>query len=132
MEKQYTVDPNATSIQVVGKIDTTKINRLLGLNLPDVEVFMYPGAIKHVKKNHPGIFENFHQFIPDILSNPDYVGNNPKEPNSVELYKRVSMDLLLAVKLDPTGYLYLSSMYDLHNANHKIQKRLKSGRIVAF
>jgi hypothetical protein len=129
---KYTVDPGATTAQLVGKMDTATINSLLGISLPDVEVYMYPGVIKHIKRKHRGIFETFHHLIPDILLNPDYVGKNPKEPHSVELYKRLSPDLLLAIKLDPSGYLYLSSMYDLNNGETKINKRLASGRVVPY
>lgn len=66
-----------------------------------------------------------------MLKNSDYVGQNPKEPNSIELYKQIGY-VLIADKLDPSGYLYLSSMYELNNGEHKIKARLKSGRIVPF
>ncbi|MGZ4135584.1 MAG: PBECR3 domain-containing polyvalent protein, partial [Tumebacillaceae bacterium] len=129
--QKYTIDPHGTERQVVGFLNATVLNSLLGTNLPDAEVIMYPGFVKHVRKKHPGIFENHYDRIPDIIENPDFVGQNLKEPNSVELYKQVG-PLLLAIKLDPTGYLYLSSMYDLHNGQHKIQKRLQSGRIIPY
>ncbi|WEG15064.1 hypothetical protein PU629_00335 [Pullulanibacillus sp. KACC 23026] len=70
--------------------------------------------------------------MPNIISNPDYVGQNPKEPSSIELYKFLTDHLLVAIKLDPSGYLYLSSFYDLHNGSDKIKKRLRTGRIVPF
>lgn len=93
----------------------------------------FPGAIKHIKKRHPGIFEQYYELIPDIIESPDYVGQNPREPStSVELIKLVSEHLLLAVKLDPSGYLYVSTLYDLNNGMIKVQKRLKSGRLIPF
>ncbi|MDQ0160864.1 plasmid-related protein [Alkalibacillus salilacus] len=128
----YTIDPNSKETQVVGKIPQ-KILDHFSINCPNREVQMYPGAIKHlIKHDHFNIFMSHHRNIPNMIRNPDYVGQNPKEPNSVELYKQLSETLLVAIKLDPSGYLYLSSLYDLHNADHKIQKCLKSGRIIPF
>ncbi|GAA0472754.1 plasmid-related protein [Alkalibacillus silvisoli] len=128
----YTINPNSRETQVVGKIPQ-KILDYLSIKCPDKEIKMYPGVIKHLSRSgHYNIFMEHYQSIPDMISQPDYVGQNPKEPNSVELYKRLSDTLLVAIKLDPSGYLYLSSFYDLHNADHKIQKRLRSGRIIAF
>ena len=67
-----------------------------------------------------------------ILREPDNIGKNSTEPNSIELYKQLGDHLLLAIKLDPTGYLFVSSLYDLKNAPAKIQKRLASKRIVPY
>lgn len=128
---KYVIDPASTTRQVVGVLPASVINGLLGTTLPAVDVIMYSGFVKHVKRKHPGIFEQYSYLIPDIIESPDYVGQNPKEPGSVELYKAVG-SLLLAIKLDPSGYLYLSSFYELQNGTHKIQKRLKSGRIVPY
>lgn len=93
---------------------------------------MFPGAIKHIKKRHPGILESFGHLIPEIIEFPDYVGQSPRHPNSVELIKVVSEHLLLAIKLDPSGYLFVSSFYELNNGPYKIKKRLRSGRLVRF
>jgi len=81
----YTVNQNTNRRQIVGVLDVGTINALLGTNLPSTEVWMYSGFIKHVKKKHKGNFEAYHHLIPDIIANPDYVGQNPTEPDSVEL-----------------------------------------------
>lgn len=129
----YTVDPNATDRQIVGMLDIAKINSILGTSFTNSgEVWMYPGLKKHVMKEHAGIFEAYHQYLPSIIASPDYIGQNPSVPNSVELVKRISDTILLAIKLDPTGYLFVSSFYDLKNAQVKIQKRLNSGRLKPY
>ncbi|AEA19194.1 MULTISPECIES: PBECR2 nuclease fold domain-containing protein [Bacillus] len=96
------------------------------------DVKMFPGFIKHVKKQHPGIYEKYSSHIKDIVEHPDYVGQNPKEPNSVELVKILNDHILIAIKLDPSGYLFLSTMFDLKNGPAKIQRRLNSGRLIAY
>lgn len=118
--------------QLVGQLDIDKIHNLTGVLLSKNGVYIYPGAIKHIKRRHPGVFEKYGDLIPDIITTPDYVGKNPSEPNSVELYKIVEDHLLLAIKCDPKGYTYVSSLYSLNNGPYKIQKRLKSGRIIPY
>jgi len=128
----FTFDENSVDPLLVGELDIIKIQSLIGVNFTVSEVYIYPGAIKHIKKKHPGIWEQYGHSIPLILREPDYIGKNPKEPNSIELYKQLGDHLLLAIKLDPTGYLFVSSLYDLKNAPAKIQKRLASKRIVPY
>ncbi|CAM3299107.1 plasmid-related protein [Filibacter tadaridae] len=128
----FSFDENSVDPLLVGEIDTIKIQSLIGINFPTSDVYIYPGAIKHIKKKHPGVWEQYGHSIPLVLSEPDYIGKNPKEPNSIELYKQLGDHLLLAIKLDPTGYLFVSSLYDLKNAVAKINKRLISKRIIPY
>lgn len=131
--ESYSIDINATKVQIVGKLNTQAVKKLLGIEFPSAEVQIHPGALKHIKKHgHEDILTDYGYLIPDMISNPDYVGQNPKEPNSVELIKVITQTLLLAIKLDPSGYLYVSSFYDLNNAQVKLQKRLDSGRLVKY
>jgi hypothetical protein len=129
----YSIKITETEVQTVGYVSDEVVNGLLGLGLPAGEVHLYPGAIKHVKKKHGEEFwNNNYSLIPDILANPDYVGKNPKEPDSIELIKD-GVYLLIAVKWDDDRkYFYLSSFYTLDNGEYKIRKRLSSGRIVPY
>lgn len=117
---------DTNKVQVIGILDQKYID-MANSDITSGEVQMYPGAIKHIKKNHPDNFEKYFQSIPEIIKNPDYVGQNPKEKNSIELVKVIDGEVLVAVKLDPSGYLYFSSMYLLTPS--KVPKRLKSGRL---
>lgn len=116
-------------VQIVGSLKQ-EITDLLCINLPPADILIYPGAIKHIKKNHEESFIKYFQYIPEIINSPDYVGVNPSEPNSVEFVKIFSDNILVAVKLDPKGYLYLSSMYELTPV--KVPKRIKNGRLKKF
>lgn len=132
MSDLLTFDENSIERLLVGEIDLVKINNLVGIQFPVSEVYIYPGAIKHIKRQHPGIWEKYGAQLPTIIQQPDYIGKNPSVSTSIELYKQIGEHMLLAVKLDPTGYLYISSLYELNNAMVKIKKRLASGRIVAY
>ncbi|PLR79484.1 hypothetical protein CVD25_22770 [Bacillus canaveralius] len=74
----------------------------------------------------------YYQDIPAVISNPDYAGQNPKEPGTVELYKAMSDHCLLAIKMSPTTGLFLGSFYTLNNGQKKVAGRLRTGRIYPF
>lgn len=117
---------NIHKAQTAGYIKQEAID-ILGIDFPADEVKINPGAIKHIKNAHPEDFIKYFQHIPDIIENPDYVGIHPKEPNSIELVKVIGKDVLVAIKLDSKGCLYVSSMYEL--TPQKVPKRLSSGRL---
>lgn len=94
---------------------------------------MPPGVLKHLqKRGHWDDFLRYYQDIPDMIANPDYAGQNPKEPGTVELYKVMSDHCLLAIKLNPDTGLFLGSFYKMDNGAEKIKKRLRTGRIHPF
>lgn len=66
--------------------------------------------------------------ISQIIASPDYVGVNPKEPDSIELVKTIGQNLKVCVKLDQKdGYLFVASLYDMTEA--KVKKHVKIGRL---
>lgn len=128
----YNIDINANKNQIVGQLNIVAIKALTLVEFPTAEVWMYSGAIRHVKKYHPGIMERYGHLISDIIASPDFVGKNPSNPGSIEMVKFVDQHVLLAIDLDPSGYLYVSSFYDLNNGPEKLKKRLASGRWVPY
>lgn len=126
------INPYATTTQLVGHIPIAVPN-YYGISCHSYEVIMPPGVLKHLKKqNHWNEFLIYYKDIPYIISNPDYAGQNPKEPNSVELYKFLGDHILIAIKLNPKSRLFLGTFYELDNGHKKIQGRLKNKRIYPF
>ena len=116
-------------MDIVGKY-TDDFNKKLNINLPIGDIFKSDGLITHIKKRHPG-FEKYISDIPSIIASPDYIGVNPKEPNSIELIKVLAGNIQVAIKLDKNkNYLYVASLYDVSNA--KLQNRLNSGRLKKY
>lgn len=115
---------------IVGKMNE-KLNIAAGTNLPNIEIYCSSGLSVHlVKRNHKNCLQYIDE-IPKIINAPDYVGKNPKEPNSIELVKKFSENILVAVKLDvKENYLYIASLYDISQS--KIERRLYSGRLKEY
>lgn len=104
-----------------------RFNDVIGADLPKGLIYQSSGLITHIKKRHPNLLK-YVSNIPDIIISPDYIGVNPKEPESIELIRRYEKNILVAIKLDKKdNYLYVASLYDISEA--KITKRLEAGRI---
>lgn len=104
-------------------------NQLTGCVLPLYDIYQSSGLPIHVKKGHPDCLKYINS-IPDIISSPDYIGTNPKEPDSVELIKILDKNILVAIKLDiKNQYFYVASLYDIPEA--KKSRRIHSGRWIA-
>lgn len=103
-------------------------NQLLGVDLPCGYIYQSGGFKKHVVKNHPRCVKYLDK-VSDIISDPDYIGLNPKEKNSIELVKKYEDNVLLALKLDcKRGYIYTASIYNITQS--KLDRHVYSGRLI--
>lgn len=107
-----------------------EFNMLTGRSLPCGDIFQSVGLEIHIKKHHPKEVANI-SLIPEIISNPDYVGTHPREPDSIELVKVLSKNVMVCIKLDSrNGYLYVASVFEISNS--KLANRVSSGRLKRF
>lgn len=120
---------NKSEMSCVGEY-VEKFNTLTGQSLPCGPIYQDRGLIKHVRSHHPGTEGNV-ALIPQIIAAPDYIGKHPKEPNSIELIKTFSGNVMVCIKLDvDNDYLYVASVFEV--TNKKISNRLHSGRIKKY
>lgn len=105
-------------------------NKMLGTDMPLLGIYHSNGLYAHVQKRHPHCLK-FIDKLDRIIANPDYIGENPKEPNSIELIKHMGENVMVAVKLDSVGkYYYVASIYNITQS--KIERRLYSGRLKKY
>lgn len=116
---------------IVGKYNT-KFNNILGINLPELEIYRSNGLKTHmIKRKHFKALKYINN-ISEIINSPDYVGINPNEEGkSLELIKVYKDNVMIGIKYDERkNYLYVSTMMDIHQS--KIDRRLHSGRLKSF
>ncbi len=113
----------------VGKFQKN-YNTKLNINLPLLDIYQDAGLYHHIKERHPNCIQYLNK-INDILLTPDYIGRNPKEPNSIELIKNFGDNLQIAIKLDSNNnYYYIATLHEISNV--KINKRLNNGRLKKY
>lgn len=114
------------SLNYIGKYKH-EFNKLLDIDLPLCEIYQSSGLCSHIQKRHPNCISYIGN-ISEIIESPDYIGKNPKEPNSIELVKCYDDNILVAIKLDVRKkYMYVASLYDLTDG--KLNRRINSGRL---
>ena len=81
-----------------------------------------------MKRHHNDVIQHIED-LELILSNPDFVGINPREKGaSFEYVKRFDDNVLVAIKLHKSGdFFYVPTMYRIQD--YKLQSRIKSGRL---
>ncbi len=102
-------------------------NKLLDINLPCGTIYQSAGLQKHILNRHPDCLK-YLDSISQIIEQPDYIGRNPHEPDSIELVKKFDSHILVGIKLDFSNhYLYVASLYKIND--NKVNRRLHSGRL---
>ena len=109
-----------------------KFNEVLGTDIGDLTIYRSKGLPAHMIKRKHFKSLKYIDCLPDIISNPDYIGINPNENDiSIELVKKFEDNVMIGIKLDVDGqYLYVSTMHDIQES--KVARRLHSGRLKEF
>lgn len=107
------------------------INQFLNLNLEYDFIYQSAGLEKHILKRHPECTE-YLQYLPFIISHPDYIGINPNETGtSFELIKIFDQNIQIGIKLDiKEDYLYVATLHSITDG--KLCHGLKNGRLKKF
>ena len=99
-----------------------RVIELLGLTLSEGRsILLGESNIAHMVSRHPEDYALYGEYIPLILSMPDYVALNTKD-ESIEYVKEVQMDdvyVKVAVRVSARGQLFARSVYRLNTNRAK-------------
>lgn len=105
----------------VGKL-SQRVIELPGLTLSEGRsILLGESNIAHMVSRHPEDYALYGEYIPLILSMPDYVALNTKD-ESIEYVKEVQMDdiyVKVAVRVSARGQLFARSVYRLNTNRAK-------------
>lgn len=105
----------------VGKL-SQRVIELLGLTLSEGRsILLGESNIAHMVSRHPEDYALYGEYIPLILSMPDYVALNTKD-ESIGYVKEVQMDdvyVKVAVRVSARGQLFARSVYRLNTNRAK-------------
>ena len=105
----------------VGKL-SQRVIELLGLTLSEGRsILLGESNIAHMVSRHPEDYALYGEYIPLILSMPDYVALNTKD-ESIEYVKEVQRDdvyVKVAVRVSARGQLFARSVYRLNTNRAK-------------
>ena len=98
-----------TEIQSLGNIDIQVLTKEF-VKIQTDEIIVTNERISHIKERHPNDYERFCSYIPEMISNPDYIIEANK-PNTGVILKEIEehgekFKLVLRIKVqgDPDDY----------------------------
>ena len=93
------------------------------LNLNNIScgtpIFLGESNVEHMKSRHPYEFDKYFPDIKEIINNPDYVGQNPKDLSIsfVKEYLISSEYVRVAVRITSSGKCFAKSLHTLSSYN---------------
>lgn len=106
---EKTEDKGSIDVHRVGKIDRN-IYKCITDDIVTDEVIITDERIQHIKDRHPNDYERFYNYIPEIISDPDFIIKANK-PNTAVILKEIEergekFKLVLRIKVqnDPEEY----------------------------
>ena len=97
------------SVPYIGKLDR-KLYSCVTEDIATDDVIITDRQIQHIMQRHPGDYERFSHYIPEILRNPDFILEANK-PNTAFVMKRIAVErsnfqliLRLRTSFDPAEY----------------------------
>lgn len=111
----------------IGKINKKVIN-LLGLDYKEeLPILIGDTNIEHMKRQHLEDYNKYGQDIKEIIKNPTYVAQNPKQ-GSIEYIKEYKIDnefVLVAVRISSQGTMFAKTLFTMTERKKNIY--LKNG-----
>ena len=73
----------------VGKIDKTMLGKYKE-NIVTEKVILTSERLKHIQEHHPGDYEDYGSYIPEILRTPDYIVDDAKNIDTIIFLKTIN------------------------------------------
>jgi len=116
-----------SKIEKIGEFPSEVID-VLKLDIPKgTAIYIGESNIEHMKSRHPQEFEKYYSRLPRILSEPDYVGINPKD-ESIEFVKQFGKHIKLAIRIANDGEYYARSLYMI--TSKRVANFIKDGKLL--
>ena len=100
----------------------------LNLDIPaGTAIYIGESNIEHMKNRHKREFDKYYSRLPRIISEPDYVGINPKD-ESIEFVKQFGKHIKLAIRIANDGEYYARSLYMI--TSKRVENFIKDGKLL--
>ena len=91
----------------LGELPVEAINRALGTELEPGRARLSARAHEHIAVDHPADYAVCLDLLPQVITNPSFIGQDPRHTENFELVRRVPLQagaVLVAVCLEPDGH----------------------------
>ncbi len=103
----------------------TDLNSILGTDFPAFSIYRSKGLLSHLINRKHFTAAKYIDFLPEIISSPDYAGYGDGNIELVKIYKD---NIFISIKLDSKrNQHYVATMFDTKPG--KIDAYVKTGRL---
>ena len=114
----------------VGELDSSLL-LLIGLTIKDkTPIYLSETNLRHMRNSHPADYQNYGQYIPQILSQPDYIGAHSSD-GSIEFVKEFGLGpdfVKVAVRISRAGRYFVRSLYTLNP--QRVRRFIQKGTLM--
>lgn len=104
----------------------TELNYWLGTEFESFPIYRSKGLLTHLMNRKHFVAAKYIDYIPEIISNPDYAGVHE---DNIELVKCFKDNIFISIKLDTKkSKHYVATVFDVKQS--KIDSYVRSGRLV--
>ena len=75
-------------VQYIGNLDKEKLGNYKNKIITE-KVIMTNERIEHIQKRHPGDYEKYINYVPDIIKDPDYILEDKDNENTILMLKTI-------------------------------------------
>lgn len=116
----------------IGLLKTEVINKLLGTELDDAEVWASKAAHRHIATDHPDDYKNVIPNLSLVIEDPNYVGQKPGNPGNFYLVRKIrgqtgAILVAIGIELNKHGTYNLRSAYTI--SEDDIQRYRAAGHL---
>ena len=123
------------NVQYIGKLDKNKLGEFKNKILTE-EVVLTKERMHHVQKRHPGDYENYVMYLPEVLNNPDYILEDKEMKDTILMLKTLkenNKNIQIVVKLiteqaETDKVNSIITFWHIRERNYR--KLINSGKII--
>lgn len=122
-------------MQYIGKLDKNKLGKYKNKIITE-EVIMTDERIEHTKRRHPGDYETYLRYLPDIIKNPDYIVEDKENIDTILVLKTIlkgEKNVQIVIKLQTNQqekYKSNSILTFWHIRDRNYRSTLKNNKII--
>ena len=122
-------------MQIVGFLDKKKLGNYR-YKIINSQVIITSERIQHIKKRHPGDYEEYIEYVYDIIKNPDYILEDKDNKDTILILKSIldnGKNIQIVIKLQTNkqnNEKYNSILTFWHMRDRTYRQTIKNNKII--
>ena len=117
----------------LGPLPVDIINKTLGTTLEPGDAWISRAAHEHIARDHADDYDACIAASRDAITNPTYIGQDPKHGRNFNLVKRIALEtgnfLLIAISLEVNNFGNYNVRSAYRVSSEKVEQRRRSGHL---